>query len=383
MPDLSCDVAIIGGGIIGTALAWNLAKAGCRDVAVIEREINPGLGSTAKAAGGIRAQFGSDINVQLSKLSIELFESFHRDVGIRVDFVQAGYLWIASRPADMEIFRKNVDLQRSRGLDVRLLDRDGVKARAPYARLDDVLGGTFHQRDGYAPPADYVMGYHKASKDLGVTYLLETEVTGVMTANGAVAGLRTSKGEIRARRVVCAAGAYSGKIGGMMGIEIPVQPVRRQCLVTEKIPDLPHPIPMTIDYASGVYCHTESGGVLVGMADKNEPPGFNETVDYPFIEKMAEQAMHRIPRLETAAIKTQWAGLYEVTPDDHPILGELPGLKGFYLATGFSGHGVMHAPATGKLMAELLMTGTTSIDLRPLRYERFREGDLIRETHVI
>jgi sarcosine oxidase subunit beta len=383
MAALSCDVAIIGGGIIGTALAWNLAKAGCRDVAVIEREINPGLGSTAKAAGGIRAQFGSDINVRLSKLSIELFESFHRDVGIRVDFVQAGYLWIATRPADMEIFRKNVDLQRSRGLDVRLLDRDGVKAKAPYVRLDDVVGGTFHQRDGYAPPADYVMGYHKASKDLGVTYLLDTEVAGVSTANGSVSGLRTSKGKIRARRVVCAAGAYSGRIGEMMGIEIPVQPVRRQCFVTEKITDLPHPIPMTIDYASGVYCHTESGGVLVGMADKNEPPGFNETVDYPFIEKMAEQAMHRIPRLETAAIKTQWAGLYEVTPDHHPILGELPGLKGFYLATGFSGHGVMHAPATGKLLAELLMTGKTSIDIRPLRYERFKEGDLIRETHVI
>ena len=383
MPDLSCDVAIIGGGIIGTALAWNLAKAGCRDVAVIEREINPGLGSTAKAAGGIRAQFGSDINVRLSKLSIELFESFHRDVGVRVDFVQAGYLWIATQPAHMETFRRNVDLQRTRGLDVKLLDRDGVQARAPYVRLDDVVGGTFHQRDGYAPPADYVMGYHKASKDLGVKYLLETEVNGVLMAGGAVTGLRTNKGEIRAKRVVCAAGAYSGTIGKMMGVDIPVQPVRRQCFVTEKIADLPHPIPMTIDYASGVYCHTESGGVLVGMADKDEPPGFNETVDYSFIEKMAEQAMHRIPRLESAAIKTQWAGLYEVTPDHHPILGELPGVKNFYLATGFSGHGVMHAPATGKVMSELLTTGKTSIDIRPLRYERFKENDLIKETHVI
>ena len=383
MPALHADVAIIGGGIIGTSLAWNLAKSGCRDVVVVEREINPGLGSTAKAAGGIRAQFGSDINVRLSKLSIELFESFHRDVGIKVNFVQAGYLWIASRAADMELFRENVDLQRSRGLDVKLLDREGVKSKAPYVRLDDVAGGTFHQRDGYAPPADYVMGYHKASKDLGVKYMLETEVTGVTVSGGAVAGLRTSRGDIRAKQVVCAAGAFSGKVGQMIGIEIPVQPVRRQCFVTEKISDLPHPIPMTIDYTSGVYCHTESGGVLVGMADKSEPPGFNETVDYAFIEKMAEQAMHRIPRLETAAIKTQWAGLYEVTPDHHPILGELPGLKNFYLAAGFSGHGVMHAPATGKLMAELMMSGKTSIDIKPLRYERFKENDLIKESHVI
>jgi sarcosine oxidase subunit beta len=383
MPDLSCDVAIIGGGIIGTALAWNLAKAGCRDVAVIEKEINPGLGSTAKAAGGIRAQFGSDINVRLSKLSIELFESFHQDVGVRVDFVQAGYLWVATQPGEMETFRRNVDLQRSRGLDVRLLDRDGVKAKAPYLRFDDVVGGTFHQRDGYAPPADYVMGYHKASKELGVKYLLETEVTGVAVSNGAASGLRTNRGEIRARRIVCAAGAFSGTIGKMMGVDIPVEPVRRQCFVTEKISDLPHPIPMTIDYTTGVYCHSESGGVLVGLADKNEPPSFNQNVDYPFIEKMAEKAMHRIPRLESAAIKTQWAGLYEVTPDHHPILGELPGIKNFFLATGFSGHGVMHAPATGKVMSELLLTGKTSIDIRPLRYERFREGDLIRETHVI
>ncbi|HTF56659.1 MAG TPA: FAD-binding oxidoreductase [Planctomycetota bacterium] len=383
MPDISCEVAIIGGGIVGAAVAWSLAKADCRDVAVVEREINPGLGSTAKAAGGIRAQFGSDINIRLSQLSLDLFESFHRDVGIQVDFVQAGYLWIATRPAEMETFRKNVELQRSRGLDVKILDREGVKARAPYVRVDDVVGGTFHQRDGYAPPADYVMGYHKAGLALGVRYLLQTNVTGVTVANGAVTGLKTSRGEIQAKRVVCAAGAFSGQVGRMIGIEIPVQPVRRQVFVTEKIADLPHPIPMTVDFTTGVYCHSESGGVLVGLADRDEPPSFNQNVDYPFIEKMAELAMHRIPRLETATIKTQWAGLYEVTPDHHPILGAVPGLKNFYLATGFSGHGVMHAPATGKLMAELLTTGKTSIDIRPLRYERFREGDLVKETHVI
>ncbi|HEY3227140.1 MAG TPA: FAD-binding oxidoreductase [Planctomycetota bacterium] len=383
MPHLSCDVAIIGGGIVGAAVAWSLAKAGGRDVAVVEREINPGLGSTAKAAGGIRAQFGSDINIRLSQLSLDLFESFHRDVGIKVDFVQAGYLWIATRAAEMETFRRNVDLQRSRGLDVKLLTREGVKERAPYVRVDDVLGGTFHQRDGYAPPADYVMGYHKAGLALGVRYLLQTDVAGVTVANGAVTGLKTSRGEIKANRVVCAAGAFSGQVGRMIGIDIPVQPVRRQVFVTEKIGDLPHPIPMTVDFTTGVYCHSESGGVLVGLADRDEPPSFNQNVDYPFIEKMAELAMHRIPRLETATIKTQWAGLYEVTPDHHPILGAVPGLKNFYLATGFSGHGVMHAPATGQLMAELLTTGKTSIDIRPLRYERFKEGDLIRESHVI
>ena len=362
MPDMKCDVAIIGGGIIGTSIAFHLAKA----------------------AGGIRAQFGSDINVQLSKMSIGEFETFGRDVGIQVDFNQVGYLWIATKADEMRLFEKNVALQRSRGLDVLLLGRDDVARRAPYVRIDDVAGGTFHQKDGYAPPADYVMGYHKASKDFGVKYLLGTEVTGVLVKEGVAQGLRTSQGEIAAKTVVCAAGAWAGQFGGMLGLEIPIRPVRRQCFVTEPIRDgLPHPIPMTIDYTSGVYIHSESGGVLAGLADKEEPSSFNQNVDYAFIERIAELAMHRIPRLETATVRTSWAGLYEVTDDDHPILGPLPGLSGFLLAAGFSGHGVMHAPATGRLMTELILTGKTSIDLRPLRCSRFRERDLVRETHVI
>jgi len=384
MPDMRCDVAIIGGGIIGTACAWSLARRGCRDVVVVDREINPGLGSTAKAAGGIRAQFGSDINVQLSRMSIERFERFHEEVGAELLFNQVGYLWIATRPEEMKLFRANVELQNRRGLDVRLLDRDGVARHAPYVRLDDVVGGTFHQKDGYAPPADCVQGYYKASKDLGVKYLLQTEVEGVVVRNGAVAGLKTSKGEIAAKTVLCAAGAWSGKVGEMIGMPIPIRPVRRQCFVTEPIREgLPHPIPMTVDYTSGVYIHSESGGVLAGLADPDEPPSFNQAVDYAFIEKIAERAMHRIPRLETATVRTAWAGLYEVTDDHHPILGAVPGLPGFFLAAGFSGHGFMHAPAVGSQMAELILTGRTTLDLRPLRLARFKEGDLIRESHVI
>ncbi|MBI4565474.1 MAG: FAD-binding oxidoreductase [Planctomycetes bacterium] len=384
MAELSCDVVIIGGGIIGTSIAFHLARAGHRDVVVVDREINPGMGSTSKAAGGIRAQFGSDINVQLSKLSIELFESFERDVGVSVPFHQVGYLWIATRPEEIPLFRRNVELQRRRDLDVRFLEPAEVGQIAPYVRLEDVLAGTFHARDGYASPADYLTGYHRAGTALGVRYLMQCEITGVLARRGEVAGVRTSRGEIRAPRVVCAAGAYSGKIGEMIGIEIPVAPLRRQCFVTEPITEgLRHPIPMTVDYTSGVYLHSESGGILAGLADKNEPPSFNQNVDYAFIERIAELAMHRVPLLESATIKTGWAGLYEVTPDHHPILGELPELRGFYVAAGFSGHGVMHAPATGKLMAELLLSGRPSIDLHPLRWSRFREGNLNQETHVI
>lgn len=384
MADARYDVVIIGGGIIGTSIAYHLAKRGCSHVAVIEKEISTGMGSTAKAAGGIRAQFGSAINVDLSRISLEHFERFSAEMGVEVLFNQVGYLWIATRSAEMDVFRRNVDLQRRRGLDVRLLSPEEVAPLAPYVRMDDVLGGTFHARDGYAPPADYVQGYHKKAKELGVRFLLQTEVTAVLTQDGAIRGVRTHQGEIAAPIVVNAAGAGGGRIGRAAGIDIPIQPIRRQCFVTEPIRDgMNHPIPMTIDYTTGVYIHSESGGVLVGMANPLELPGFEEAVDPVFLERIVESAVHRVPLLEHTGIKTSWAGLYEVTPDNHPILGEAPGLKGFYCACGFSGHGVMHAPATGMILAELITTGKTSLDISCLSLSRFREGRPILESHVI
>jgi sarcosine oxidase subunit beta len=379
MPDQQFDIVIVGAGIIGTSIAWHVARRGA-SVAVVEREINPGMGSTSKAAGGIRAQFSSEINIELSRLSIEAFERFPKEMGVDVAFRQAGYLWIATKAEEMAQFRRNVALQQKHGLDVRLLDRAGVGRLAPYARLDDVEGGTFHAKDGYAPPADYVMGYHKNAKERGAKFFFGLEVTGIRDH-----GVVTRDGIIGGRMIVCAAGAWSGRFGEMLGVEVPIVPVRRQCFVTEPIREgLRHPIPMTIDYTTGIYLHSESGGVLVGKAKKDQKPGFDESVEYAFIEEIAEQAMHRVPLLETAAIRTSWGGLYEVTPDHHPILGEIPGKPGFYIAAGFSGHGVMHAPATGQVMAEILLDGRAkTLDVSCLRFARFREGALIRETHVI
>jgi sarcosine oxidase subunit beta len=379
VPDLDCNVAIIGAGIIGTSVAYHLARRGERDVVVLEREAAPGMGSTAAAAGGIRAQFGSDINIELSRLSIAAFERFNEELGAQVVFHQTGYLWIATKPQEMDLFRANVARQRAHGLDVQILGPAEVARIAPYVRAEDILGGTFHARDGYAPPAEYVQAYYKRSKELGVRYLFGEPVESV---DGRV--LRTPAGSVRARVVVVAAGAWSGRIGEMMGVEIPVQPVRRQCFVTEPIREgLAHPIPMTVEFTSGVYMHSESGGLLVGMANRDEPPGFRAGVDESFTERIAEAAMRRVPLLERAAIRTAWAGFYEVTPDHHPILGPLPDRPHVFLACGFSGHGVMHAPATGALLAEWITEGRPSLDLSPLRWERFRCGDLIRESHVI
>lgn len=376
MADRRFDVAIVGAGIIGVSIAWHLARRGCANVAVLEKEGAPGMGSTAKAAGGIRAQFSSEINIRLSQLSIEQFERFPREMGVDVAFHQVGYLWMATRPEEMRTFEANAALQRRCGLAVELLDRAGVAAKAPYVRSDDLLGGVFHARDGYAPPADYVLGYHKKAKELGVTFLFGEEVTG---REGRT--LRTKSGAVTAERIVIAAGAYSGRVGELLGFDLPVQPVRRQCFVTQPIAELPHPIPMTVDATTGVYMHTESGGLLIGKADKKEPPSFNENADWSFLEEVAGLAMDRVPLLEKAAIRTGWGGLYEVTPDHHPILGALG--PGFFAACGFSGHGVMHAPATGQLMAELLLDGRTSLDISCLRLARFKEGKSMVETNVI
>lgn len=377
MADQRFGVVIIGAGIIGTSIAWHLARAGRRDVAVLEKEASAGLGSTSKAAGGIRVQFSSPVNVELSRLSIERFEKFEQEMGVAAPFTQAGYLWMASTPEQMRLFERNAALQRSRGLQIDVLDRAGVAAKAPYVRSVDLLGGVFHARDGYASPADFVAGYEKRARDLGVSFFYGEEVTG---REGRT--VRTKSGSYAADHVVIAAGAYSGRLGSQFGMEIPVKPVRRQCFVTEPMPEFPHPIPMTIDYATGVYMHSESGGLLIGKADKDEPPGFNENADYGFLEKVAELAMDRVPALENARIRTGWGGLYEVTPDNHPLIGAA-GEPGWWLACGFSGHGVMHAPATGMLVAELLTTGRPSIDLSALRLSRFKEGSPNLETNVI
>ncbi|HVE39675.1 MAG TPA: FAD-binding oxidoreductase, partial [Planctomycetota bacterium] len=330
-----------------------------------------------KAAGGIRVQFSSPVNVELSRLSIERFEKFEQEMGVAAPFTQSGYLWMARTPEQMSLFERNAALQRSRGLKIEMLDRAGVAAKAPYVRSVDLLGGVFHGRDGYASPADYVMGYQKKAKELGVTFLFGEEVTG---REGRT--LRTKSGSIAAEHVVIAAGAYSGRLGQLFGIEIPVKPVRRQCFVTEPMSEFPHPIPMTIDYGTGVYMHSESGGLLIGKADKEEPSSFNENADYGFLEKVAELAMGRVPALENARIRTGWGGLYEVTPDNHPVIGAA-GEPGWWVACGFSGHGVMHAPATGLLLSELMLTGRSSLDVSCLRLSRFQEGKPMVETNVI
>jgi sarcosine oxidase subunit beta len=371
------QVVVVGGGIIGAAIAYNLAKKGLKDVVVLEKELFFGSESTAKCAGGIRAQFTTAVNVQLSLASIKLFERFSEEMGVPVDYKQVGYLFLSTTEADWDRARAAASFQRTLGVPVETVTPDRIRDICPELELADVFGGHFCPIDGLGDPHGFLQGYLKAARELGVSIQTQRPVTGFETAGDRVTVVKTATGDISTDQVILAAGAWTGMVGRMLGVPLPIVPVRRQIATCAPMPWVDWNWPMMVDNGSGVYMHPESGGLLMGMANKAEPPGFNTTVDEAFTMSIIEAAFNRMPRLEEAQILASWAGLYEVTPDHHPILGRLPQYSNAIVAAGFSGHGFMHAPACGQVIAELAMGETPSIDLSPLNLERF-EGEASR-----
>ena len=378
----TAEVVIAGGGIAGCALAYQLAKRKV-DVVLLERE-TLGSQSTGKCAGGVRQQFSMEANVRLQRLSVQLLQGFEQETGHPADFRQIGYLFVLTQPQQIEDFHDNMEMWHRVGVtEARWVDAAEAARMVPVLNVDDVLGCTFCPSDGIASPADVTVGYASAARRLGARLKEGVEVTGIDVAGGRVQGVRTSAGDISTRLVFNCAGAWSASIGRMAGLEIPVLPYRRHIAVTGAFPAVARTTPMTVDFHTSLYFHPEGDGVLIGMSDRSEPPGFGTETNWEFLEKMFEQAARRAPALSGAGVKTAWAGLYETTPDHQAILGAIGEVEGFWCAAGFSGHGFMQAPAAALLLTQLLMDHRTDIDISNFAFDRFAKGVLVREKNVI
>jgi len=380
----TAEVVIVGGGVMGVSTAYHLAAKGCTDVVLLEREPFFGTQATGKCAGGIRYQFATEINIRLSLHSLPMLERFEEEMGQPIDLRLCGYLFLLTREEDVAQFRRNVALQHRLGVMTEWLEADEVRRRLPMMRLDDLLAATFHAKDGLADPNGVVQGYVTQARRLGAKLFTDVTVTDIRVEGGRVRGVVTDRGEIATPNVVNAAGPWAKVVGAMAGVEIPVEPVRRQIVVTTPLPEIPPDFPFVIDFAQALYFHREGEGLLTGMSNPNEPPGFDQSVDEAWELVHLEAAMERLPLLEKAGILSHWAGLYEVSPDAHPILGRVPEVEGFYCINGFSGHGFMHGPIAGLLLAEEILDGAAhTVDITPLRIDRFRREEMLTEYNVV
>ena len=376
------EVVIVGGGVVGASIAWHLASRGMRDVVVIERD-RLGSGSTSRNAGGVRLQFSSEINVRLSQRSLPRWERFADEMGVDPAFHQVGYLFLVTSDADAGAFERSLALWSRLDVPARRIDAQEARALFPELKVDDVRFATFCPKDGHLDPTALLNGYVARAREKGVRFREGEPVTAIDRVGDRVSAVRTSQGTIACATVVNAAGPWAAQVGALAGVDLPIQPLRRQIFVTDPVPGLDHEFPLTVEMATTFYFHRESGGVLMGMVDPADRPGFDDSLNWDFLPTMVERALDRVPVLERANVKTGWAGFYEDTPDKHPIIGNVKALPGFVCAAGFSGHGLMHAPAAGEAVAELITDGRTTLDITRLAYERFERGDLIREHNVI
>ena len=383
----TADVVIIGGGIVGSSIAYHLTAAGCRSVVVLERESATGKGSTGKSMGGVRAQFSTPVNIRMSLYAIPFYASFEERLGYPCDYRPQGYLFCATSERHMAYLRTNYEKQVELGLkDVRLLKGDEIREMFPELRGDDIVGGSFCASDGFVDPYSAMNGFMAWAADHGATLSKNAAVTGIVVDREGVAGVETTRGAFSTRKIVNCAGAWAAEIAQMAGVDLPVTPLRRMLVPSEPFDQFPHTAPMIIDMSNGFHFRPESRGFLLAWNDPEETPGFKTEFEPAFVEKILTRAADRVPCFADLPVnpKRAWAGLYEMTPDHHPILGKAPGVPGFFLANGFSGHGVMHAPATGKILSDLILDGKTElIDASLLDLARFAESRMIHETAVL
>jgi sarcosine oxidase, subunit beta len=373
----SAEVVVIGGGVIGASVAFHLAEAGV-DVVLVERA-QLASGSTSRAAGGVRTQFSDELNIRIGLRCIEAFERFGERPGWEIDLKQVGYLFLLSREQDVAAFGRALELQRSLGVPSEWLTPDEARERNPLIETDDLLAATFCPLDGHATPEAVVQGYASGARRHGAHVETGCEVTAI--EEGAVV---TSRGTVATDAVVCAAGAWSGQVAALAGVDLPVEPLRRQVVYTAPLAGLPERLPLTVDFATSFYFHREGPGLLMGMSDPDEQPGFKLETDDAWIPRLLDAAGRRAPTIADAGIAGGWAGLYEMTPDHNALIGETkaPPFR-FLYATGFSGHGFQQAPAVGEIVRDLVLGEEPFVDVAPLSVERFSAGERRPEHHVV
>lgn len=381
VPD-SADVVIVGGGVMGTSIAFQLAEAGVERVLLLEKD-QLGSGSTSKAAGGVRANFSDELNIALGARSLEAFANFGVRPGQEIDLHRVGYLFLLETAEQLEHFRESTALENRVGQPTRMISVDEAVALAPIVAPDGLVGACFSPTGGHCTPESVVLGYATAARRLGATLVTGCEVLGIDAVGNRLTAVRTSGGVVRTSTVICAAGAWSADLAALVGVNLPVTPLRRQIVVTEAIPDLPAGLPMTIDFSSTFYFHREGPGLLVGMSDPDEQPGFQLDRTDSWIPRLTETMARRAPALLDVGLTGGWAGLYEVTPDHNALIGEADGVSRFLYATGFSGHGFLQGPAVGEVIRDLYLGREPFVDISPLDARRFQYSANRAERNVV
>lgn len=378
----AADVVVVGGGVIGLSTAYHLARAGVERVVLLERDAFGG-GSTCKAAGGVRANFSDEVNVALGLRSLETFERFPREFGQEIDLHQPGYLFLIDNDDALAVFRANAELHRSLGVESRLIDPEEARRLSPLISTEGLIAALHTPRDGHCTPESVVLGYARAARRAGATLLSGCEVTGVGTDGDRIVSVRTTAGEIATPHLICAAGAWSRGLGELVGVDLPVTPLRRQIAVTEPIPDLPQDLPFTIDFHTSMYFHREGTGLLLGMPEREDSWSFDLSRNPDWLGDLAEAMEHRLPSLEDVGLAQGWAGLYEMTPDHNALIGRSSSVPGFWYATGFSGHGFLMGPAVGEVMRDLYLGHSPFVDVSGLSADRFQRSDVRPEINIV
>lgn len=378
----SAEIVIIGAGVVGLSIAFHLAERGAENIVVLDRGAIAS-GATAKGIGGIRQQFATEANIRLSLESTHFYEEFEARVGSPFLFRQNGYLFLISDECQFAAIVQSAALQASLGVATELFTPEEVKARYPMIDVSSVVGASFCATDGSGSPREAAYAFARRARDLGVTIVEDATVIGVNTVRSRITAVRTDKQWIATGTVINAAGPWAPWVGQIVGVALPMKAYPRQVFAVTPVAELSEDFPFTVDMETGIYIHRGAASILLGGGDRDRESSYIAALDWSRFASVIGAAARRVPALKEAGSISGWCGLRDMTPDEMPILGPITSVEGFWCAAGFSGHGFMHAPAVGRIMAEWLLTGKpTDVDVMAVTLDRFASNDLFMENLV-